>query len=89
MSSTFSTDDGQGQCDRRYGTNEQLLRSEIRFWKELIRSTDESVASVVNERMGHALALAESRLADLCGHFDEEPREDHDNVYRIGHQRQR
>ena len=90
MSSTNLKDDGQGQCDRMYGTNEDLLRSEIRFWKELIHSNDELNASATNERMGHALALAESRLADLYSHFDDEPnqgRVEQDNVYFISRKR--
>ena len=91
MSSTDLTEDGQGQCDRAYRTNRDLLRSEIRFWQELIHSNDESITSATNERMEHALALAESRLADLCSRFDEElnqGRVEHDNVYFIGRQRQ-
>ena len=47
-------------------TEEALLLSEIRFWKELIASvTDESRSCESAERMHQALIFAEYRLARL------------------------
>jgi len=46
---------------------EVMLRSEIGFWRELIESCPEAHPTDSVERMNHALALAESRLADLLG----------------------
>jgi len=46
--------------------NESLLRSEIRFWRELIESFGEVPwPRESTERMRQALALAEYRLAEL------------------------
>jgi hypothetical protein len=46
--------------------NESLLRSEIRFWHELIESLGEVPRPREStERMHQALALAEYRLAEL------------------------
>jgi hypothetical protein len=49
------------------GAIEVLLRSEVGFWRELIDSCPEAHSSDSVERMNHALALAESRLADVLG----------------------
>ena len=65
MKAAKTTDGDQNQTDQLYGTNEALLRSEIGFWKELIGSRDPSIAPASVERMEHALALAEKRLAEL------------------------
>ena len=47
--------------------NESLLRSEIRFWRELIESlATESQPRESAERMHQALALAEYRLAGFA-----------------------
>ena len=53
--------------DLKGGAMEVLLRSEIGFWRELIESCPEAQPRDSVERMRHALALAESRLADLLG----------------------
>jgi hypothetical protein len=45
------------------GIGEALLRSEIGFWRELIESCQETDPPDSIERMRHALALAESKLA--------------------------
>jgi len=48
------------------GIKESLLRSEIRFWHELINSLDRKSGSTATlERMQQALALAEYRLVTL------------------------
>ena len=48
------------------GVNEALLRSEIRFWRDLIESLDEQTRTRDSmERMYQALALAEFRLASM------------------------
>ena len=57
----------QGAVDVQGGGAEVLLRSEIGFWRELIDSCPEAHPSDSVERMNHALALAESRLAGLLG----------------------
>ena len=58
----MSADDHNGQNERYV---EAMLRAEISFWREMIESCDrtESIESV--ERMKHARALAEFRLAQL------------------------
>lgn len=53
--------------DLKGGAMEVLLQSEIGFWRELIESCPEAHPRDSVERMSHALALAESRLADLLG----------------------
>jgi hypothetical protein len=60
----MSTQDAVGL---KGGAAEVLLRSEIGFWRELIDSCPEAHSSDSVERMNHALALAESRLADVLG----------------------
>ena len=66
--------DLRGSRDTRNGkvlsVSEELLASEIRFWRELIEAMDGSTESRESaERMRQALALAEYRLA----HLDESP----------------
>ena len=41
------------------------LRSEVAFWRELIRDSGEALPADSVERMQQALALAESRLRQL------------------------
>ena len=55
--------DRQGATGVRHGISEALLRSEIRFWREMIDSCQESDPPDSIERMRYALALAESKLA--------------------------
>jgi hypothetical protein len=45
--------------------SEFVLRSEVAFWRELIRDSGEAVPPASLERMQQALALAESRLRQL------------------------
>jgi hypothetical protein len=48
------------------GVNEALIRSEIRFWRDLIESlNDETRTRDSMERMHQALALAEFRLESM------------------------
>jgi len=54
---------GQGTADVRHGISEALLRSEIGFWREMIETCRETDPPDSIERMRHALALAESKLA--------------------------
>jgi len=47
------------------GLTALLLQSEIKFWREMIRSLDASrLGTAAHERMQQALALAEFRLAE-------------------------
>jgi hypothetical protein len=56
------------------GIKESLLRSEIRFWRELIDSLDRKSGSAATlERMQQALALAEYRLVTLRTEESEAP----------------
>jgi hypothetical protein len=66
--------------------NEALLRSEIGFWRELIDSCADSEPHETVERMQHALALAETRLAGLFEDHQRSGRNRADrsgNVYRL------
>ena len=65
MSAIEKSEDGQTISFRHLGTNEALLRSEIGFWKEMIDSNGPTHVPATIERMEQALALAESRLAEL------------------------
>ena len=65
MSRTNIKNEAQQGRVRLFGTNEDLLSSEIRFWKEMIASNDAAITPAMHERMEQALALAESRLASL------------------------
>jgi hypothetical protein len=47
--------------------NEAALRSEVGFWREMIRARSEALPPEAVERMQHALALAEHRLVTLYG----------------------
>lgn len=47
------------------GRIEFLLRSEITFWRDLVRGCGDEVPPESVERMQQALALAESRLLEL------------------------
>lgn len=55
----------EGPAGWGYMLNEASLRSEIGFWRELIDSCPETQSPESIERMSHALALAETRLAAL------------------------
>ncbi len=77
----LSADDAVGM---RGGSVEVLLRSEIGFWRELIESCPEAAPIDSVERMNHALALAESRLADLLGSC-----EPFSNVYHLDETRRK
>ena len=50
------------------GVNEAGLRAEIAFWKEMLETCSKDTPAESRERMGFALALAETRLQAL---FDE------------------
>jgi hypothetical protein len=52
--------------------NEAALRSEVGFWREMIRARSDALPAEAVERMHHALALAEHRLVALYGHRHEE-----------------
>jgi hypothetical protein len=58
----MSADDRTRQ-DEQYA--EAMLRAEISFWREMIESCDSSEPFECVERMNHAKALAEFRLAKL------------------------
>jgi len=47
--------------------NEAALRSEVGFWREMIRARSDALPAEAVERMHHALALAEYRLVALYG----------------------
>jgi hypothetical protein len=47
--------------------NEAALRSEVGFWREMIRARSDALPAEAVERMRHALALAEYRLVSLYG----------------------
>lgn len=68
MTDINTTDESQDSGHALNGTTEALLRSEIGFWKELIVCSNQPASSTSIERMKQALALAESRLADLLSH---------------------
>jgi len=55
--------DRQGAAGVQHGISQALLQSEIGFWRELIESCQETDPPDSIERMRHALALAESKLA--------------------------
>jgi hypothetical protein len=55
--------DWQGAAAVQYGISQALLQSEIGFWRELIESCQQTDPPDSIERMRHALALAESKLA--------------------------
>ncbi len=55
--------DRQGTTGVRHGISQALLQSEIGFWRELIESCQQTGPPDSVERMRHALALAESKLA--------------------------
>jgi hypothetical protein len=57
--------DAQDSTGAEFDINEARLRAEIGFWRELIDSCDEEQPPDSIERMNHALALAELRLAHL------------------------
>jgi hypothetical protein len=57
--------DSQGATGVPRGINKALLQSEIGFWRELIESCKETDPPDRIERMHHALALAESKLASI------------------------
>jgi hypothetical protein len=56
----------QGATDVERGISEAMLRTEIRFWRDMIVSCRETEPADSIERMQHALALAELRLGHLC-----------------------
>jgi hypothetical protein len=47
--------------------SEAALRSEVGFWREMIRARSDALPAEAVERMRHALALAEYRLVTLYG----------------------
>lgn len=65
------------------GVNEVLLRSEIRFWRELIDTCDPEQPPDTIERMRHALALAERRLNLLFEAVRESGAKRPENVYYL------
>lgn len=63
-STSFEQENLNASLDR---IGENLLRSEIEFWQEIIETCPVTQPPESIERMHQALALAESRLEKLCG----------------------
>jgi hypothetical protein len=71
MKSGTITNDNHETRLRSAGDNEALLRSEITFWKDMIAASDPTYPLESMERMQHALALAEWRLATLFREYQD------------------
>ena len=61
--SEISTSGGSVSTETGPQINEAVLRSEIAFWQEMIGSATSQLPEEAVERMRHALALAERKLA--------------------------
>ncbi len=87
MIATDISEDNQENPDCLFETSEALLRSEIGFWKDMIDSDKPAYAPATIERMEQALALAELRLTELLGKYQQKRRKNEPapgNVYFIG-----